>query len=119
MRPIIGRRNQGRRGYSSTGLTSFRCGRRGGSGGGVVMISSCFSTARTSCLIRILLVSAPNANDATACGRVHLRAITRDQQRRIDFALHRIRRPKTVPCQWCRAKIVVSRRGTSSIESTT
>jgi hypothetical protein len=37
--------------------------------------------------------------------------ISRDQQRRIDFTLHRIRRPKTVLCQWCRATIVVRRRG--------
>jgi hypothetical protein len=27
--------------------------------------------------------------------------ITRDQQRRVDYALDRIRRPRTVKCKWC------------------
>ena len=35
----------------------------------------------------------------------------RDQQRRRDFALRRISRPKTVLCRWCGGKIVVNPRG--------
>jgi DNA-directed RNA polymerase subunit RPC12/RpoP len=36
---------------------------------------------------------------------------TKDAQRRLDYQLHRIRRPKTVQCQWCGGRIVVNPRG--------
>ena len=36
---------------------------------------------------------------------------TRDEQRRLDYQLHRIRRPKTVQCGWCGSRIVVNPRG--------
>lgn len=37
--------------------------------------------------------------------------ITRDEQRRLDYKLHRIRRPRTVQCRWCGGRIVVNPRG--------
>ena len=49
------------------------------------------------------------------------RTMTRDEQRRLDYQLHRIRRPKSVQCRWCGDRIraggsrifVVSRTGNS------
>ena len=35
----------------------------------------------------------------------------KDEQRRLDYKLHRICRPKTVQCRWCGDRIVVNPRG--------
>ena len=37
--------------------------------------------------------------------------MTRDEQRRLDYRLHRTRRPKSVRCRWCGDRIEVNPRG--------